>query len=161
MDNALIIAMILKGLPRHFEPFYIYVPHSNKKLACSELKTELHNFEETLKHRDHSISDEVMKLTFSFSKAMKTESHDGQYISYFTCNGKGHRTKLCLNNNYNKRRKPWCSYCKSTTHKRESHKRRDSMKKVADVEECSFAFSGRLLLKKDNSTHGTADRCGS
>ena len=27
VDGALIIKMILKGLPRHFEPFFIYVTH--------------------------------------------------------------------------------------------------------------------------------------
>ena len=57
--------MILKGL--HFEPFSMYVTHSNKKLTLSEFKTELHSFEEALKHFS---SDDVMKLTSSFSKAM-------------------------------------------------------------------------------------------
>ena len=58
--------MILKGLTWHFELFIIYVTQSNK-----EFKIELHSFEEPLKHRDHSSSDDVMKLTSSFSKAMK------------------------------------------------------------------------------------------
>ena len=111
--------MILKGLPRYFDPFSIYVTYSSKELMFSEFKTEL--------LRDHSRSNNVMKLTSSFSKAMKFESHD---ISCFTCGGKRHLTKICLNN-YDKTQKSWCSYCKSTTHKRESscYKRMDTIKK--------------------------------
>ena len=39
-DDALVITTILKGLPRHLEPFYVYVTHSDK-LTFSEFKTEL------------------------------------------------------------------------------------------------------------------------
>ena len=138
VDDVLIIAMIFKGLSRHFEPFYNYVTHSNKELTLSEFKTELHSFEETLKYRNHSSSDDVMKLTPSFSKTMKNDRYDGRDVSYFTCSGKGYLTKICPN----KRLKPECNYCKSTTHKRKlfCYKRRETMKKVLDVEESSFAF---------------------
>ena len=94
-----------------------------------------------LKHRDHSSSDDIMKSTSSFSKAMKNESCNGQDVSCFTCEGKGHLTKIC-SNNYNKGQKPWCNYCKNTTHKRELcfYKQTDTLKKVADVVESSFTF---------------------
>ena len=72
MGDTFIIALILKGLPMHLEPFFIYVTHSNL-----QFKTELHSFEKTLKHRDHFHSDDIMKLTSSFSKAMKNKSRDG------------------------------------------------------------------------------------
>ena len=49
----MMIAMILEGLLRHFDPFSIRVTHSNKDLTFSQFKTELHDFEETLKYRDH------------------------------------------------------------------------------------------------------------
>ena len=119
VDDVSIITIILKGLPRHFEAFSINVIHSNKELTFSEFKTEFHSFVETLKHRDHSSSDNVTKLISSFSKTMKNENRDLRHISCFTCGGKGHLTKICPNN-YDKRRKPWYNYCKSTTHKRES-----------------------------------------
>ena len=86
VNVALIIAMILKGLPRHSDSFSFHVTYSNKELTFSELKTELYSFEETLKHRDCSRSDNFMKLTSSFLKAMKHESRDGRDVSYFTCN---------------------------------------------------------------------------
>ena len=76
VDDALIIAMILKDLARHFDFFSIYITHSNKELTFSEFKTELHSFEKTLKHKDHSSCDDVMKLTFSFSKAKKNETSE-------------------------------------------------------------------------------------
>ena len=37
----------------------------------SKFKTEFHSFDETLKHIDRFSSNDVMKLTSSFSKAMK------------------------------------------------------------------------------------------
>ena len=97
--------------------------------------------QEMQKHRNNSSSDDDMKLTSSFSKAMKNESCDLWNVSCFTCGGKGHLTKSCPNN-HNKGRKPWCSYCKSTTHKKESccYKQKDTMKKVPDMEESLFAF---------------------
>ena len=93
VDGALIVAMILKGLPRQFDPFYIDVTHNNKELMFSEFKTELHSYEETLRHRDHFSSDNFRKLTSSFSKALKNESRDRRNVSCFTCKEKGHRTK--------------------------------------------------------------------
>ena len=107
----LVIAMILKVLLKHFDPFSIYVTHSNKMLTFKEFKTELHNFEGTLKHRDHSHRDGVMKLTSSFSKAVKNESRDRRDVSCFICGGKGDQTKI-RPNNYNKWWKPWCNYYK-------------------------------------------------
>lgn len=68
VDDAVVIAMILKGLPSHFNPFSIYETHSNKELMFSEFKTELYSLEETLKHKDQSSSDYVMKLTSTFSR---------------------------------------------------------------------------------------------
>ena len=85
--------MILKGMPRHFNPFSIYITHTNKELTFLKFKTELHSFEEMLKCRDHSSSNDVIKLTSSFSKAMRNESHDKRNISCFTCAGKGHPTQ--------------------------------------------------------------------
>ena len=51
VDDVLIIAMVLKSLPRHFDPFSVYVTRSKKELTFSEFQTELHGFEETLKQR--------------------------------------------------------------------------------------------------------------
>ena len=74
---------------------------------------------------------------------IKNESRDKtRDVSCFTCCEKGHLSKISSNNNYNKRRKPRHRYCKSTAHKRDfcCVKRRDTMKKATDVEECSFSF---------------------
>lgn len=68
VDDAVVIAMILKGLYSHFNPFSIYETHSNKELMFSEFKTELYSFEEALKHKDQSSSDYVMTLTSTFSR---------------------------------------------------------------------------------------------
>ena len=39
LSDGLIIAMVLKGLPRTFNPFSIYVTHSSKELTFFEFKT--------------------------------------------------------------------------------------------------------------------------
>ena len=77
LSDGLIIAMVLKGLPRTFNAFSIYVTHSRKERTFSE---------DTDKYNQNSNDDNVMKLTNSFSK-MSNE------VSCFKCNGKGHVTK--------------------------------------------------------------------
>ena len=39
LSDGLIIAMVLKGLPRTFNPFSVYVTHSSKELTFFEFKT--------------------------------------------------------------------------------------------------------------------------
>ena len=91
LNDGLIIAMVLKGLPGTFNAFSIYVTHSSKELMFSELKTQLRSFEDTDKYHQNSNDDNVMKLTNSFSK-MSNE------VSCYKCNGKGHVAKICPNN---------------------------------------------------------------
>ena len=82
LSDGLIIAMVLKGLPRTFNVFSIYVTHSSKELTFSEFKNQLRSFENTDKYHQNSNDDNVMKLTNSFSK-MSNE------VSCFKCNRKG------------------------------------------------------------------------
>ena len=133
LSDGLIIAMFLKGLPRAFNPFSVYVTHSSKELTFSEFKMQLQSFEDTDKYHQNSNDDNVMKLTNSFSK-MSNE------VSCFKCNGKGHVAKICPNNV--KKNKKWCNYSKRQTHVREScrYKKRDTMKATAEDEDSSFVF---------------------
>ena len=128
LGDGLIIAMVLKGLPRTFNAFSIYVTHSSKELTFSEFKMQLRSFEDSDKYHQNSNDDNVMKLTNSFSK-MSNE------VSCFKCNGKGHVAKI-YPNNFNKDKK-WCNYCKRQTHVREScrYKKRDTMKAAAEEED--------------------------
>ena len=41
LSDGLIIAMVLKGLPRTFNAFSIYVTQNSKELTFSEFKTQL------------------------------------------------------------------------------------------------------------------------
>ena len=133
LSDGLIIAMVLKELPRTFNHFSIYVTHSSKELSFSEFKMQLRSFKDTNKYHQNSNDDNVMKLTNSFSK-MSNE------VSCFKCNGKGHLAKICPNNF--KKNKKWCNYCKSQTHVRESYryKKRDTIKAAAEEEDSSFVF---------------------
>ena len=130
--DTLITTMILKGLPRHFEQFSIYITHSNKDLF-SEFKNQtpqLRGNTKTQRPLTQVVTMSWCQLPY-FQKGMKNESCDGCDISCFTCSGKRHLTKICPNN-YDRRQKPWCSYCKNTTRKREPsyYKWRDTMKKA-------------------------------
>ena len=133
LSDGLIIAMVLKGLPRTFNAFLIYVIHSSKKLMFSEFKMQLRSFKDTDKYHQNSNDDNVMKLTNSFSKM-------NNKVSCFKCNGKEHVAKICPN--YFKKNKKWCNYCKSQTHVRESYhyKKRDTIKAAAAEENISFVF---------------------
>ena len=157
LSDGLIIAMVLKGLPRTFNAFSIYVTHSSKVLTFSEFKTQLRSFEDSDKYHQNSNDDNVMKLTNSFSK-MSNE------VSCFKCNGKGHVEKICPNNF--KKNKKWCNYCKRQTHVREScrYKKRDTMKAAAEEENSSFDFgindrpkrtveSKRVMVDTGATTH--------
>ena len=120
-------------LPRTFNAFSIYVPHSSKELTFSKFKMQLQSFENLEKYHKNSNDDNVMKLTNSFSK-MSNE------VSCFKCNRKGHATKICLNNF--KKNKKWCNYSKIQTYVREScrYKKRDTIKAAAEKEDSSFVF---------------------
>ena len=132
LSDSLIITMVLKGLPRTFNAFSIYVTHSSKELTFFEFKTQLGSFEDTDKYHQNSTDDNVMKLTNSFSKMSNK-------VSCFKCNGKGHVAKICPNNF--KKNKKWCNYCKSQIHVQESchYKKRDTIKAAAE-EDSSFVF---------------------
>ena len=131
LSDGLIITMALKGLPRTFNAFSIYLTHSSKELTFSEFKTQLRSFQDTDKYHQNSNDDNVMKLTNSSSK-MRNK------VSCFKCNGKGHVAKICPNNF--KKNKKWCNYCKSQTHVREScrYKKRDTIKAAAEEDSSIF-----------------------
>ena len=131
LSNGLIIAMVLKGLLKTFNAFSIYVTQSSKELTFSEFKRQLRSFEDTDKYHQNPNDDNVMKLTNSFSK----RCHE---VSSFECNGKGHVAKICPNN-FKKKNKKWCNYCKSQTHVREScrYKKQYTIKAAA-AEDSSF-----------------------
>ena len=107
LSDGLIIAMVLKGLPRTFNAFSIYLTHSSKELTFSVFKTQLRSFQDTDKYHQNSNDDNVMKLTNSSSKMSNK-------VSCFECNGKGHVAKICPNNF--KKNKKCCNYCKCQTH---------------------------------------------
>ena len=147
--------MVLKGLPRTFYAFSIYVTHSSKELTFSEFKRQLRSFEDTDKYHQNSNDDNVMKLTNSFSK-MSNE------VSCFKRNGKEHVAKICPNNF--KKNKKWCNYCKRQTHVRElcRYKKWDTMK--ATAEDSSFVFkinnrpqrtveSKRIMVDTEATSH--------
>ena len=133
LSDGLIIAMVLKGLPRTFNAFSIYVTHRSKELTFSGFKMQHRSFEDTDKYHQNSNDDNVMKLINSFSKM----SHE---VSCFKYNGKGYVAKICPNNF--KKNKKWCNYSKSQTHVREScrYKKRDTIKAAAEEKDSSFVF---------------------
>ena len=159
LSDGLIIAMVLKGLPRTFYAFSIYVTHSSKELTSSKFKTQLRSFEDADKYHQNSNDDNVMKLTNSFSKMSKE-------VSCFKCNGKEHVAKIYPNNF--KKNKMWCNNCKSQTHAREScrYKKRDTIKAATEEEQedSSFVFkindrpqrtveSKRIMVDTGATTH--------
>ena len=64
VNDSLLIAMVLKGLPESFKPFIVVVTQSDKKQSFSEFKVALRSFADTERSR-MTESDSSMNLQVS------------------------------------------------------------------------------------------------
>jgi hypothetical protein len=101
ISDGLVIAMILKGLPRSYKTFSTVVIQREKPMTFSEFKTALRNYEENEKSCKKEDQDNVM-----YTKPQNR--FDGKC---FKCNKKGHKSSDCWTKS-----EKWCSNCKSKTH---------------------------------------------
>jgi len=144
LSDGLLIAMILKGLPDSFKPFAIHITQSDEDITFAQFKTKLRSFESTEKFHTSASDDNVMRASASAPQQRGRErltSADTDFTCY-NCGQKGHKARACPSQNH---KRPWCSYCKSSTHKDENcrRKKRDNVKQAADKEdndEHTFVF---------------------
>ena len=103
ISDCLVIAMILKGLPRSYKTFSTVVIQREKPMTFSELKTALRNYEENEKSCRTGTDDQ--------DNVMYTKPQKRFEGKCFKCDKKGHKSSDCWLKN-----EKWCSTCKSKTH---------------------------------------------
>ena len=157
VSDPLLIAMVLKGLPKNFKTFSAIVIQRDKQMTFAEFKVALRNHEESEKSRSSETEENVMALRNS-------EKFDG---ACFKCGKKGHRKSECRSKSmWNGK---WCSICKTKTHEtkdcRNNTGKRDATKKAADrreekndKDEHSFMFKVSVNCDRDNVCH-VSDNC--
>ena len=122
VGDALLIAMILKGLPQEFKAFNTVITQKDKQPTYSEFKVSLRAFEEN--EKPTTSKDNVMKAGFNAK------------IKCFACKLPGHKADQCT------RSKKWCHNCKSKTHNTKEcrKKNRETPEAVKTVQQGEDAF---------------------
>jgi len=62
VNDNLVIAMVLKGLPESYKPFVVVVTQSDKTQTFSEFRRSLRSFEDTERDRSEINDDSVRKF---------------------------------------------------------------------------------------------------
>lgn len=128
VGDALLIAMVLKGLPQDFKAFNTVITQKDKQPSYPEFKVALRAFEENEKP---TSKDNVMKTGFYNAK-----------VKCYACKLPGHKADQCT------RSKKWCHHCKTRTHNTQECRKKNlnqetdtknSVKTVQDQEQ-SFVF---------------------
>ena len=84
MSDGLLIAMVLKGLPRSYKTFSTVVIQREKQMTFSKFKAALRNYQENEK----SCNPNESKDNVMYSK----QKFDGKC---YKCNKKGHKSSEC------------------------------------------------------------------
>ena len=162
VEDALLIAMILKGLPENYKPFNVYVTQQEKAWTFLSFKTAIRNYEENERASVSTAknSNAVMyahgqrgnggrrndneNISSPSSGRSNNDSRGMKGIVCFGCGTEGHKSNACpsrsqqnRHNNTNNKAK-WCKLCKSTSHtdstcrKQKRDEQKDFAKHVQD-----------------------------
>ena len=109
ISDALLVAMVLKGLPHEYKTFSTVISQKNEIISFKDFKIALRSYEETEKSQN---------LTKSFDNVMKLKPEKSVIRCHY-CNKIGHTESQCrlkLNNKSSQKPQRWCQNCKSKTH---------------------------------------------
>ena len=132
ISDALLVPMVLKGLPNNFKTFSAIVVQRDKEMTFSEFKTQLRSYEESEKSRNEKNEDNVMTTKIN-------EKFGG---SCFKCGKKGHKKSECWSKTKaGGKSGKWCNHCKTKSHEtkecRANSNKNESAKKAEDQKEKS------------------------
>ena len=141
--TAILIAMVLKGLPTEYKTFSAIVLQRDKKddkMKFREFKVALRSYEETEKSctTPSAGEDNVLKCI------LKSPVANGS-ITCYSCGQPGHKSSECRSKAKKKKKgNRWCNHCKSKTHNTDPCRKKVSGKTVGDDKsvkrDASFAF---------------------
>ena len=119
ISDALLIAMVLKGLPASYKAFSTIISNSDDKMTFPKFKISLRSYEENESAR--SAHGETTDEVFSFN--------------CYRCGKPGHKQSQCNkrvpnNTNPNKSRGRWCENCKMTNHDTKYCRKRNATKNI-------------------------------
>ena len=117
VSDALLIAMVLKGLPSHYKPFEVVITQNTKDVTFAEFKVALRNYEDTEKargSRDKKNEDSVKHF-----HPPRNVGNEKPIICHH-CGTPGHKSPQCpskqQNRNKNKNKKQFCNFCQMNNH---------------------------------------------
>ena len=169
IDDALLIAMLLKGLPTSYNSFATVITQRDGAIDFVKFKSALRSFEEAEKSRSQSKdeSDNIMGVGYS-SNNNNNGSYNNRSKRCHICQKPGHLKYNCPQKNKSRNNR-WCQICKNSSHYTDQcHRSRRGEVQSAKVNLSredgdhasgagghSFAFKLDLLDEKDL---GNADK---
>ena len=176
IDDAFVIAVVLKGLPAEFHTFAVITAQNEREMTFQEFKASLRSFEDS--HKTTTLdSDRVMKARVQLQQnnngrnQSHDERHDGRQnrnrnqsqsgrILCYGCGNEGHKS--------NSRECPlkqnkWCNICRSPSHQESQCRRRSSnvsaqdTMNIARVEEMQNEFHSFHFKLSENDTDSEND----
>ena len=146
VSDRLLNAVVLKGLPKEYRPFRVFMEQMKRTTSFLEFKKALRSFEENEKAALGNVStqmESVMKLqTNDRAREDNCNPRDEKIVTCYSCGGHGHKSIVCptehnrersstrnnrdqytrrsTNDRRNDNRQVWCDFCKSSTHSYES-----------------------------------------
>ena len=171
ISDSLLTAMVLKGLPKEYQPFTTVITQKEKSLSFSEFKVALRNFEDTamLQKQSAASTSSVMTAQVNSSNSPTTQKPK-RWCKH--CKMTNHDTEFCRRNKNApnksgatvppKSRQRWCEICMNNSHDTKYCRKLSKFRqlKVEDSNESDtnsnfiqFCFddSNRTQLYKENS----------
>ena len=147
ISDGLLIAMILKGLPKEFKPFSVVI-NDKEKLSFAEFKIALRNYEDN-ENLYRSENDSVMKFRHDPPGAApthfdKTKSKPKRWCS--KCKTSSHDTQFCKRYcTIHKTDSHWTSNCRS------KNKQKPYQANSIETEDSDHSFAFMLNEQQEHS----------
>lgn len=179
IQESLLIAMVLKGLPKEFQAFTTVITQRETPMTFSDFKVALRNFEDTEKIQSSSkpnasSSSSVMTTKYQpkkskrWCKNCKTNTHDTDFCRRPTVN-----PSTSKNNFQNTSR--WCEICRNTSHDTKFCRKLSKVRQVklddsenSDINHFTFSlddsngdksFSNTFLVDSGATVHVVKEKC--